>query len=253
MIKDARQKSQIGKRDPTRSTRRIRKFEKEITVLFRQFKDYLIRDLQFRNERALEAPAKKPLKIGLDTFTHDLDQIVKALLLDPAKPVISRRITESYQSGEHFANIVLGATKEERMLVNRRISVLVENTNGSFKGVTDEVSKRIRATVADAILNEVPIGKVTRDIVRHVDGVGIVRATAMVRFETMKAVNTGVVDRYKDAGVEFHGSGQLPPKHVNCRCTVRVELRDGKPVMVWLAALDDKTCEVCGPLDGTVI
>jgi len=147
------------------------------------------------------------------------------LLLNPAAQVITVKVPEAYRAGSTFANIQLGAPPEVRADEAKRIGTLIQANNDAFSKITAETSGRIRSTIATGILEEQPFGEVTRDIVRQIDDVGITRATMMARTEVMKAVNTGVKDRYKQAGVE------------------KVE---------WLTAIDDNTCDECEGNSGNV-
>jgi hypothetical protein len=55
--------------------------------------------------------------------------------------------------------------------------------------------------------------------------------------------------QYEKAGFERKG-GKVPPFHTNCRCTVIIEMKDGKLAMVILVAIDERTCPDCEALDG---
>jgi len=216
-------KSARGKRDPTRSIRRMKVFEKELVFLFKRFRDYVIQDIQKRQERYLEAPSKKPLNINIVSFNQDVDIIARDLLLNPAYNTIQVKIAEAYRAGGTFASIALGAPPEQRMDEWKKIAAHIDVTKAAFKGVTDATTNNIKSIVGNGIIQEDSLSDISRDIVRAVDKIGITRATMMVRTETMDAVNSGVKDRYKQAGVD------------------KVE---------WLTALDDKTCDECEELDG---
>jgi len=142
---------------------------------------------------------------------------------EEAEEIIGDAIQKGYKQGQVFASVQLGAPYEVRRVAWKEIGARVMECQSDFKGITDETAKQIRGIIAEGIIQERSFGEITRDIVRTVDDVGITRAVVMARTETMYAVNDGVVNRYKTAGVEF---------------------------LRWLACADEKTCEDCEELDG---
>jgi len=159
---------------------------------------------------------------------HHLDHGGIIYVNCPVTLIIDEETERAYRRGMDYGNlqiksvgggIALGqGPKDARML-----QALKDRSLADLKGITDATSTRIMRTITDGIINDEEFGKITREIVRQVDNVGIVRATMLVRTETMKAVNTGVISRYEAAGAE------------------EVE---------FLAALDDKTCDECDSLNG---
>lgn len=178
----------------------MKAYEKAILVLFKRFTRKVLADLS--GTKALESPAVPPPNINLQKFNQLLYDNTLAELLNPAENTINVRIPEAYKAGNLFASIRLGAPYEIRKDEWKKIAVLVEGNKTAFKAVTDATAGKISAAVAHGIIKEYSLSEISRDIVRAVDGVGIVRATAMVRTEVMKAVNQGVIDRYKAAGVD---------------------------------------------------
>jgi SPP1 gp7 family putative phage head morphogenesis protein len=220
-------KSAKGKKDPTRSIRRMKVFEKELTILFKRFRDYVITDLGKRQDRHLEVsrlPPIKPFNIKFDQFAMDIESIAQYLLINPANNRIEIKIPEAYQAGGMFASIALGGTLEQRQDEWKKIAAHIDVTKAAFSGISQATTSNIKSIVGNGIIQEKTLSEISRDIVRAVDKIGITRATAMVRTETMDAVNSGVKDRYKQAGVD------------------RVE---------WLAVANDPwPCEECAGYDG---
>jgi SPP1 gp7 family putative phage head morphogenesis protein len=220
-----RKRSKQDLKDPTRSQRKINAYEQALVLLFRNYKQAVLEDLERDQARTLEAPALRPIRIDLKVFSQHLDQLDQDVLLNPAAQTISLQVPPAYRAGVTFASIRLGAPVDMRRDAWKRIGDLVQGNKDAFAKITAETSGRIRATISSGLVNERPFGEVTRDIVRTVDDVGITRATMMARTEIMRGVNAGVKDRYQQAGVE------------------KVE---------WLAALDNVTCPECEDLNGEV-
>ena len=215
--------SNESRKDPTHTLWILDEFEKKITKLFEKAKPKLT-DLIPR-EIIYEHRAIQKASVDLEKVLPQVDQIIETDILDPANNMIEVEIPKAYNAGNAFASIQLGASPEERRAEWTKIGDRIIKTLSDFKGITDETAKTIRATIAEGIINERTFGEITRDIVRNVDGVGIVRSTAMVRTETMKAVNAGVEDEYRKEGV------------------TEVE---------WLTVLDDRECEECNDLNGEI-
>jgi SPP1 gp7 family putative phage head morphogenesis protein len=200
-------------------------FEKELVSLFKRFRDYVIADLGKRHDRHLEV-GQNPLNINILTFNEDIDIIARDLLINPANNRIEVKIPEAYQAGGAFGSIALGGTLEQRQEEWKKIVAQINVTKAAFSGITQATTSSIKSIVGNGIIQEEPLSEIARDIVRTVDKIGIVRATMMVRTETMKTVNAGIKDRYKQAGV------------------TKVE---------WLSVANDPwPCEECASYEGQV-
>jgi SPP1 gp7 family putative phage head morphogenesis protein len=231
------------KRDPTAAEPLMRKYEKRILALFEDYREEAARILRSEatflplQEKAavkspypLMPPSPPKIKTLIDTkkVQAHLDQAGLVKVNIPGDLIIDEETERAYKRGMDYGNrqiksvgggIALGVgPKDARML-----RALKDRSLADLKGITDATGTRIMRTITDGIINDEEFGKITRDIVRQVDNVGIVRATMLVRTETMKAVNTGVISRYEAAGAE------------------EVE---------FLAALDDATCPECEELNG---
>lgn len=169
-------------------------------------------------------------------------------------------IPKAYQQGQVYASIQLGAPYEVRKVAWEQIGNRIIEGQSDFKKLTDDTAGEVRRIIADGIIQERKFGDITRDIVRKTETVGINRAVTIARTETMRAVNDGVVDRYKKNGVEyvkwlaaagdrrtctecsdldgrtFEIDAAPPcPKHPNCRCTLIavVRVKPGETVEKW--------------------
>jgi SPP1 gp7 family putative phage head morphogenesis protein len=229
------------KRDPTAAEPLIRRYEKSLTRLFEDYKTEVSKILDRQSilqpiteKAASRYPANPPMPPRI-RFTVDTKAVQQHLDLAgltqveiPGELIINEETERAYRQGMEYGNrqlksvgsgIALGqGPKDARML-----QALKDRSLADLKGITSSTSTEIMRVITDGIVYDRQLKDITRDIVRSVDNVGITRATMMVRTETMKAVNTGVISRYESAGAE------------------EVE---------FLAALDDKTCEECEELNG---
>jgi hypothetical protein len=222
------------RRDPTAAEPLYEKLDKQITALFEDFKVEAVKVLEqqsfftpyqeasledrlyFHRERLRAAQrARVPLTEATPAYVINTNAIMQYLsqaafvrVMVPGQGLIWKAIPEAYSRGQKFADaelkskgfgIVLGAgPRDEKM-----IQALKDRSLADLKGITEETSTRIMRTITDGVINNANFGDISRDIVRQVDGVGIVRASAMVRTETMKAVNVGVRTRLKAMGAEL--------------------------------------------------
>lgn len=174
-----------------------------------------------------------PVSFSIEHFYQRLEDLTTQELIGPANAILEKEIPDAFTHGTKYADlnlkakmgIKLGAPLEERQRAWQKVGALVEKSKGEFKGVSDAVNQQIRRAVADGMVNEDSLSTVTKRIQEVAESVGENRARMIARTETMKAINTGVKDRYARMGIE------------------RVE---------WLAAEDERTCEVCGELDGQI-
>ena len=103
----------------------------------------------------------------------------------------------------------------------RALDALKTRNLALVTGITDDMSKTMVTQISEGMI----AGESVNDIARRIDGTSVSfspRAETIARTETAFAVNTGTMNRYREEGTES--------------------------VMV-IAALDDRTCDICAPLD----
>ena len=216
--------------DPTRATHITEDYEAQILTLFEQFKGQLTRDFEHADRQS---------PTFLQDFYARLDRLIQDSLTDPARKVIEKQVPRAYQQGLRFADLNINqlAVHRQESVLDRRVGLLIYTHISAFRGITDETSKHIRTIIADGILSDAKFGDVSREIVRQVDDVGIVRASTMVRTETMRAVNTGAADRYEARGFE-----ELE----------RLEASDELTCTDWPFEVGDRTYHGCVEINGEV-
>lgn len=251
MVDRSKQFTKKTWKDPTRTLSRIARIEAKLTRLFRNYKKRVLAEL---------APARKTLPeieqiaqkdpawhegVSINHFYNRLEDLTTEELIGPANAIIEKELPDSYTHGTKWADINiaatlgirLGAPLEERQSRWKKVGALVEGGKSDFKGVSDEVNKRIRKIVADGIISEDTFGNVQREIVKAVDGVGINRAAMIGRTETMKAVNEGARDRYGKIGVDR---------------LERIEAEDERTCTDHLFEIGDRVYHGCSEIDGQI-
>jgi len=232
--------------DPSQAEEKVKGYEEQLAGLFENYKKALIRELTKTADtvKLQKAASSKTYTIDVGKFSSAIDRLTREELIEPGSEIIWDETKKAYLHGKIYGDtqlkpfgIQLGAPLAVRQIEWKKIKVLIEKDKGEFKGITEATNQRIRSIIADGVLDETKFGEITRDIVKAVDGVGITRATTMVRSETMKAVNLGVKDRYDAGGVEEFE---------------RLEALDERTCTDWPFHIGDRTFSGCGDLDGKI-
>lgn len=244
--------------DPTGTMPQIRRYERQLTKLFEDYRVEVERILDIRAS-ILPLPTGVSEAPGVSAVAQDVPLGIKKLLntkgiqahLDqaalvkvriPGDLIIDAETEKAYRKGIEYGNRQIktwgrGISLGKAPIDARIIQALKDRSISDLKGITDVTGTRIMHTLTDGILRDREFKDITRDIVRNVDNVGIVRATTLVRTETMKAVNAGTRSRYEGAGVE-----QLE----------RLEASDEKTCDDWPFSVGGRSFTGCGELDGQV-
>lgn len=239
--------SERAKTDPTKSLKLEKRYEKGILPLIDNFERALLRDFN----RAWEGRSLEAGKIKPDKLFPKVEDLAEKEIRRPSEKVINDVVPKAYDQGQVFASVQLGAPIDERQRVWSKVKALLENHKNEFKGFSDETARRVNRIIGDGIVNEKTQGQIIKDLQNEIE-MSRGRATRIIRTETMKAVNTGVLDRYKRAGLEPKEPDRIPPFHPGCRCTLVPKRIDGEMVLVILACADERTCVECMDLDGAI-
>lgn len=105
----------------------------------------------------------------------------------------------------------------------KAIALIAKNQLEYLNGLTDDIRKKIKTTLLDAEQYGWSIKKTQDALTKEVSALTKARAQTIARSELIKAHNKGMLDTFKEAGVNKY---------------------------VWLTAHDSKVCEVCRKLDG---
>ncbi len=214
--------------DPTQAKWISDELEEQLTDLFEKAKKELEKILPTGDEKFHAMPASKLpqyFKRVDTTFQYVNEQGAEVFGERLADGTTVGEIPKAWQQGQVYASIQLGAPYEVRKVAWEQIGNRIIEGQSDLKKLTDENAGKVRQIIADGIIKERKFGDITRDIVREVDKVGINRAVMIARTETMRAVNDGVLDRYRKSDVQY---------------------------VKWLAAGDDRTCTDCQDLDDKI-
>lgn len=186
-----------------------------------------------------------PASFSIEHFYQRLEDLTTQELIGPANAILEKEIPDAFTHGTKYADlnlkakmgIKLGAPLEERQRAWQKVGALVEKSKGEFKGVSDAVNQQIRRAVADGMVNEDSLSTVTKRIQEVAESVGENRARMIARTETMKAINTGVKERYKGIGVTRYE---------------RLEADDERTCTDFLFVVGGKEYHGCSEIDGLI-
>lgn len=216
--------SQSFQKDPS-FTRTIRRtYERKVARLFFSFRH---KALETMSERTFESPSVS--RISFTDLSDSIIYLIGSEITAPGESLIAQMVQESLKAGKHRAGAFLrsvGVTASfGEISVDPRVYEIIKERNiAALKGITDEMSKTIKAQLSEGIVKGEPMRKLAKRVSEST-GVPIQRARTMARTETMFAFNTAKDEEFRKYGVE------------------KVE---------WVAALDERMCPVCGKLHGKV-
>jgi SPP1 gp7 family putative phage head morphogenesis protein len=239
-------------RDPTRSLRLEKEYEKELTSLFNQFRDQVIRAYKISaGIREMEAPVNIPM------FTQALDQLAQ-IVVNAGTDIVKGNTLKAYQHGTAFASMTLKRSghpafkwmPDNPPAVSFAFSgpntatyeAMLHNNLGDLTKATEDMKNLIKREMLTGVEKSETTLQIMRRI-RDTADLGTQRATVIARTEVMKAVNQGTKARYDEAGVKAEWltthderlcdecaalggkltpeeTDGLPPAHPNCRCCV---------------------------------
>ena len=216
-----RPRSRGARRDPTKAGKLIRTYEDRLVPLLRNYGRRVAEELVWESQHSM-TPGQHHLEAAFHIdparFFLIMDQILNHKVFDPGWKIIEEEIPKGYERGYTYGalQIGLGAPPDIRRAEAAKIGILVEANKAAFTGIGEETTKQIRRVISDGLVNESRQSEVIKAIMDRSESIGVARAQTMARTEVMNAVNTGVIDQYRRAGVE--------------------ELE-------WLTALDERTCQ----------
>lgn len=250
-----------AKRDPTRTLTTRKRFEADIVRRFKNLRKRIyeqIIDMQgfgllnepIRNRGKFDFP-RSDEKVA--AFMDWLRQAQQAGDIDLIVPETSRMgavdrrwanvyIDSAYQQGIRRARAelkkqgidTLDTTDPTQALAGfnnpihaDRVGLIYTRVYSDLKGITDEMDKQISRILAQGIAEGLNPREMARQIADRVDKIGITRARALARTETVRAHHQANIQEFKNAGIE------------------EVEV-----VAEWVTAADP--CPICAPRNGKI-
>lgn len=117
-----------------------------------------------------------------------------------------------------------------RPVAIEKVQLLAQRTYTDLKNVNEAMATQMGRTLADGLVQGKNPRQIGRELNEAVDGIGKRRGQMIARTEIIRAHSEGVLDSLEQLGVEEVG--------------VMVE---------WLATPDERTCELCSSMEGTVM
>lgn len=223
--------------DPSQSVHIEEKYETRLLRLFQNLKTRLpelVGNLQLQ--------ASSTFPVPLNRLRNYLDLIMREEILNPGAEIIAEEVNFAFNHGQKFGELNLFRTSVYPPVnmppyQKRTVEVLRQRNMADLKGITEDSSKRIIATITDGMLAGRDFGEVTEELDEIIETVSINRARVMVRTETMRAVNEGVRDKYQSLKIEKFE---------------RLEAMDERTCTDWEFVIGDKTYEGCAGIDGKI-
>ena len=215
------------RRDPARAKRLINQYEHELVALFKAYHLSVLGGLGLPG-RMLATGYVPPLT--MDALERVLRDAMPRLLWQGS--LITRQATlQAYQHGKAYADLQLArhgvvvSTAFFRDADARALDILQSRNLQALKGITEETNKRIISELTDGLIKGEGADKLAARLTSAIDTIGITRARAIARTETMYSLNQASLIRYDQQGVSR---------------------------VVWIAGADDRCCDTCLAYNGRV-
>lgn len=220
-------------KDPTKILRIERRYERKLIGLFNDYKGWIRTTLNKFRTLATENPITDP-----NIIISSAREAMKYLVLDKAGNVVDSTIPLAYWNGKLFSdeqakslNIPPTTSASISVLFNapvhrETIDILRQRNTHAIQGITDETNKAIGRELTDGVLSGEGIPDLTKRLVSVIDDVSIPRARTIARTEVMYASNKGIRKNWETMGFSKFS---------------------------WKTHHDERTCDICGPLDGKII
>ncbi|HOL08029.1 MAG TPA: minor capsid protein [Methanomassiliicoccaceae archaeon] len=209
-------------RDPAMSRTLIRTFERRMGKLFKRFRKDALEALPGYRMNAAT-------KINFADLSDHLLFLIETDIGAPGKSVMLSLVEEAMKAGKTRASALLKAAGVQAVLGDVVVNPLVKETLykrnlALLKGITEDMGKNIQVQLSEGILKGEGMSKLAKRLVEST-GIAEDRAKLIARTETMFAFNTAAKEEYQRYGVE------------------KVE---------WVAALDERMCDICGKYHGKI-
>lgn len=247
--------SRTTRKDPTHTKTLRESYRRDLVRLFRSYR----RDALLALDQAKDTTSRLLAAADIDLIR--LDEVLRASgaeIVTKGTPITRSHVTSNFAAGTGFGTKQLNRIGVEAVIGTgpadwRVMDALKVRNLSALRGVTEEMNKQIIRELSDGLNLGESMPKLAKRISGRVDSIGIVRATAIARTETIHAFNQGAELRYAQAGIQtlewlsahdpprvceeclsldkttfrINSNHPRPPIHVNGRCTVIPVL--GKP------------------------
>lgn len=196
-------------------------FEKEVIGHMRDVKKDVVKLIEGLNKNEL---GKIQINSNIKGIPEDILKALKNIFsVDTFAPLVTASITKSFMKGLETSENEL----DQNFVPNKRATdFLSDQTFKNVKGMTDEVSEKLRKELGQAIVNRDSIPEM-KDRIQKAFDVGEVRAKAIARTESNRALNQGRLEGARQSRLNL--------------------------VKQWDSHLDDRTSPICNHLDGKIV
>jgi len=206
-------------RDPSLMSSRRKAYESFMSGLFRRFKG---------SAGQIAQEARNALTNG-GTFSDQLVRVVDQQVTQPGTQAAMNQAQMAYKAGTiRGADLVKAAGIKITgslgpLPPNPAVLAAIQESNiAAWEGITDDMAKRIKASIISSSLKGESIYYTARHIREQVE-ISRKYSITMARTETMRAYNAAAEEQFRKYNV---------------------------PMVEWLTAYDERTCEKCIPLNG---
>ena len=172
----------------------------------------------------------EPTSFQIAWFVQQLKVLAEREITAPGTRITQQATLAAFRQGTTFGETVLVTVGISSKLGEgpadaRVIDALQARNLTTLEGISSELNKAIIRSLTDGLNAGEGVVKLRKRLMKEVEGIGLNRARLMAHTETMHACNEGAKVRYRQVGIEQ---------------------------VQWLTAKDDRLCDRCAPLDGTV-
>lgn len=225
--------SRSTRRYPTQARTLANTYERKLLKLITGFGKAAAAALDQGLDRTLEQPsptrALEPTSFQIAWFVQQLKVLAEREITGPGTRITQQATLAAFRQGTTFGETVLVTVGISSKLGEgpadaRVIDALQARNLTTLEGISSELNKAIIRSLTDGLNAGEGVVKLRKRLMKEVEGI-VNRARLMAHTETMHACNEGAKVRYRQVGIEQ---------------------------VQWLTAKDDRLCDRCAPLDGTV-
>ena len=218
------------KYDPTRTRMLREQYSKQLTSLYSKFGKQIIEPLtKFVQLQQQSKMQKKSMAVNFN-IDKMLEISIEKNINQPSKKIISVNITQAYKKGARDAKGKI-PKENEPLTPNERLTpvdyeviiLLQENNYNRIKDCSNAMKNAITYSCTKGVMNGWGADKIAYEIRNNIEGnsnMGIIRAKMIARTEIITAYNQGAETQYKAAGLT-------------------------RKQMIWITAIDERTCDEC--------
>jgi len=218
------------KYDPTKTRSLREQYSKQLINLYSEFGKQIVEPLTMFVQLQQQLKTKKKTMAINFNINQILEISIEKNINQPSKKIILKNIVQAYKKGSKNAKNKL-PDENKPLIPSERltpidyevITLLQENNYNRIKDCSNSMKDAITYSCTKGIINGWGADKIAYEIRNSIEGnsnMGIVRAKMIARTEIITAYNQGAETQYKAAGLT-------------------------RKQMIWITAIDERTCDEC--------